>query len=52
MCACGCLVLAGIAAALVYTIMHGLWLLTALVLVFASLLGWLARKMMKERKSM
>jgi threonine/homoserine/homoserine lactone efflux protein len=51
MCACGCLVLAGIVAALVYTIMHGLWLLTAVVLLIAAVLGWLARRMFKERKS-
>jgi hypothetical protein len=51
MCACGCLVLAGIVAALAYTVVHGLWLLTAVMLVFAAVLGWLTRKMLKERKS-
>lgn len=50
MCACGCLILAAIAAGLTYTIMHGLWLLTAVILTFTGVLGWLGRKMFAERR--
>ncbi len=50
MCACGCLVLAVVIAALVYAFLHGLWLMMAAVLVVAALLGWLTKKMMAERK--
>ena len=50
MCACGCLVLAVVIAALVYTVMHGLWLATTAVLLVGALLGWLTRKMIEARK--
>jgi hypothetical protein len=45
MCACGCFVLAALIAALVYGVMHGLWLLVAAALVLACILGWFSRKM-------
>jgi len=51
MCACGCFVLAAVIAALVYSVMHGLWLLTIAVLVVTGLIGWLGRKMVISQKS-
>jgi hypothetical protein len=51
MCACGCFVLAAVIAALVYSVMHGLWLLAIAVLVVAGLIGWLGRKMVISQKS-
>lgn len=50
MCACGCFVLAAVIAALVYSIMHGLWLLAIAVLLVTGLLGWLGRKMVVSQK--
>lgn len=50
MCACGCFVLAALIAAVVYTVMHGLWLATAAILAVAAVFGWLTKKMMAERK--
>jgi uncharacterized membrane protein len=50
MCACGCFLLLVVAAALVYTVMHGLWLLTIAVLVVAALIGWFGKKMAGARK--
>ena len=47
MCACGCLLLAGLAAALVFCVMHGLWLIAAGVIALAALVGWLGAKSMK-----
>jgi len=47
MCACGCFVLAAVIAALVYTVMHGLWVATAGVVLVAALLGWLGRGMVR-----
>jgi hypothetical protein len=44
MCACGCFLLAALVAALIYCVMHGLWLLAAAVLIVSGVLGWLARK--------
>jgi hypothetical protein len=44
MCACGCLLLAGLTAALVFCIMHGLWVVAAGVVAVACLTGWLLRK--------
>jgi membrane protease YdiL (CAAX protease family) len=43
-CACGCFLLAGILAALIYCVMHGLWLLAVAVFLVAVVLGWLAKK--------
>lgn len=50
MCACGCFVLAAVIAALVYSVMHGLWLLAIAVLLVSGLIGWLGRKMAVSRK--
>ena len=47
MCACGCFVLAAVVAALVYTVMHGMWLAVAVVVLVAGLLGWLGRGMVR-----
>ena len=49
MCACGCFLVVAIAAGLVYTVMHGLWLAAIAILVFSVLTGWLGRKAMKPR---
>jgi membrane protein implicated in regulation of membrane protease activity len=49
MCACGCFVLAAVIAALVYTVIHGLWPAAIAVLLFAGLVGWLGRKMFVSR---
>jgi Flp pilus assembly protein TadB len=49
MCACGCFLLAAVVAALVYTVVHGLWLLTVAVLVAAVLIGWFGKKMASAR---
>jgi hypothetical protein len=51
MCACGCFLLLAIAAALVYCVMHGLWLAAAGVIALTVLIGWFGRKMMRARKS-
>jgi membrane protein implicated in regulation of membrane protease activity len=50
MCACGCFVLAAVIAALVYGVMHGLWLLVAAVLVLSCVLAWFGQKMTSARK--
>jgi hypothetical protein len=50
MCACGCFLLLAIAGALVYTIMHGLWLAAAGVIVFTAAVGWFGRKAMQARR--
>jgi|GEM_PF-3535472 len=44
MCACGCFVVAAVAAALVYSLMHGLWPAVAAILLFTAVLGYLAKK--------
>jgi len=48
-CACGCFLLAAVVAALIYALMHGLWLLAAAVLFFAAIIGWLGRKTLQRR---
>ena len=48
MCACGCFLLAGLAAALVFCIMHGLWIMAAGVVSLAVLAGWLTAKAVKK----
>ena len=48
MCACGCFLLAAVAAALAYCIMHHLWLPAAGVVAFAALAGWLGSKVMRN----
>jgi hypothetical protein len=50
MCACGCFLLAAVVAALVYTVMHGLWLLTVAVLIVAALIGWFGKKITSARR--
>jgi hypothetical protein len=47
MCACGCLLILGLSAALVFCIMHALWLPAAGVVALACLVGWLGFKAMK-----
>jgi hypothetical protein len=37
--------MAAIVAALVYAVMHGLWIIAIAILLFAGLVGWLGRKM-------
>lgn len=44
MCACGCFLLLAVFGALVYTVMHGLWLLAIAVLLFTALAGWFGKK--------
>jgi membrane protein implicated in regulation of membrane protease activity len=51
MCACGCFLILAIAAALVYSVLHGLWLAAAAVLLFALIVGWFGRKAAAARKS-
>ena len=49
MCACGCFLVAAIVAGLVYTVMHGMWLATAGIVVLAGLIGWFGRKAAASR---
>jgi hypothetical protein len=44
MCACGCFLVIAVFAALVYCLMHGMWLLAFAVLLFSAVIGWLGRK--------
>ena len=44
MCACGCFAILAVIAGLVYTVMHGLWLAAAAIVVFSVLSGWFGRK--------
>jgi hypothetical protein len=44
MCACGCFLIAAIVAGLIYTVMHGMWMTAAGVLVAAGLIGWFGKK--------
>jgi hypothetical protein len=48
MCACGCFLLAGLAGALLFCIVHGLWLMAAGVVALAALIGWLGAKAMRK----
>jgi hypothetical protein len=48
MCACGCFLVLGFAAALAFCIMHRLWIPAAGVVTLAGLVGWLAAKAMKK----
>ena len=48
MCACGCFLLAGLTAALVFCVLHGLWLMAAGVVALAAVTGWLGAKAMKR----
>lgn len=44
MCACGCFLVVAIVGGLAYTVMHGLWLATAGIVVAAVLIAWLGKK--------
>ena len=44
MCACGCFLVVAVVAAIVYCVIHALWLMLVGVVLFAALLGWLGRK--------
>ena len=44
MCACGCFLAVAIVAGLAYTVMHGLWLATAGIVVLAAVIGWFGKK--------
>ena len=44
MCACGCFLIAAVVAALVYTVMHGMWLAAAGVVAAAAVVGWFGKK--------
>jgi hypothetical protein len=44
MCACGCFLIAAIIAAIVYFVIHALWLPVVGLLIFAALIGWLGKK--------
>ncbi len=48
MCACGCFLLVAVVAALVYCVMHGLWLPGLAVVFAAGVLGWLAKKTIRS----
>jgi hypothetical protein len=50
MCACGCFVLVAVIGALVYSVMHGLWLAAVAVLLFAVIVGWFGKKAAGARK--
>jgi hypothetical protein len=51
MCACGCFRLVAVLAALVYSVMHGLWLAALAVLIFAAAIAWFAKKATGSRSS-
>ena len=44
MCACGCFLIVAIVAGLVYSVMHGLWLATIAIVLFAAIVGRFGRK--------
>ena len=48
MCACGCLLVFGLGGALVYCILHQLWLPAAAVVAVGALVGWLGAKSMQK----
>jgi hypothetical protein len=48
MCACGCFILAAAIAAIVYSAMHGLWIVAVAVLIATALIGWLSGKMFQN----
>ena len=49
MCACGCFLLLAITGALVYCVMHALWLAAAAVLALTAAIAWFGQKAMKAR---
>jgi hypothetical protein len=44
MCACGCFLLIAVVAAIIYFVMHGLWLAAVAILLFSALTGWFGKK--------
>jgi hypothetical protein len=48
MCACGCILVLGLAGALVYCFLHGLWIMAAVVVAVGCLIGWLGAKAMRK----
>jgi hypothetical protein len=50
MCACGCFLVIAVLAALVYCVMHGLWLWAFAVLVLSALVGWFGKKAAGSRR--
>ena len=50
MCACGCFLVVAVLAALVYCVMHGLWLVAFAVLIFSAIAGWFGKKAAGTRK--
>ncbi len=51
MCACGCFVVVAVVAALVYCVMHGLWVAAIGVLIFSAVVGWFGKKAAGSRKA-
>jgi membrane protein implicated in regulation of membrane protease activity len=49
MCACGCFLVVAVIAALVYCLMHGLWLMAIAVALFSALVGWMGKKASESR---
>ena len=49
MCACGCLLVLGLAGALAFCIMHGLFVAAAGVVAVGCLVGWLGYKAMRDK---
>ena len=49
MCGCGCLLLIAVAGGLVYCLLHGLWIVAALLIAAAAAAGWFGRKMLDWR---
>jgi hypothetical protein len=50
-CACGCFLVAGILAAIVYCVIHALWLPLAGLIVFAAVIGWFGQTFNKKKKA-
>jgi hypothetical protein len=51
MCACGCFVVAALVAAIVYGVLHGLWLMVAAAVLLAIVFGWFGKKITGPRNS-
>jgi len=48
MCACGCLVVLGLGAAIAYCVLHQLWLPAAGIVILGAVLGWLGFQAMRK----
>jgi hypothetical protein len=48
MCACGCFLVLLLGAAMVYCVMHSLWIGVVGVVAVGALVGWLGAKAMKK----